>query len=617
MKFFRRKIWFFVIFLFFLLLAVFYFKAINAKFTEVLSQYKFFGASLTEVVEAPINEVVLPEFEEQSQQITEESIIPKQDEAKNMQEQLDDIAEKIDILKQEILKLVPPSSGPSESESQPDINKEPEIVEPAAPQSGASLAPSGRENTEDNKDIATADVAENEAPKVNPFTGGGKKSYFKILISEVEIAGLDDKKQEFVELYNPNLTDADLSGWYLQKKTKNGEDYSTFVSNKLFSGKNITANGYFLIARQDSSFFNLADIVVDNALTDSNSLILKNPNRDISDKVGWGDAQDFELLPAQNPNIGQNIGRKIVSEEEQDTDNNSSDFELQTPTPKAKNETWVEPPLPEEKDTIAPEVSFSIESVQNSLNFSVNFTITDPIGAVTPSGIDSYIFRQKEAEALPDGGWQEDISVKVSGSPSSADLTREFLGEDGKTYYFQVKAKDLTGNESDWLPIEPVFTKIEIIKPVEIKPILINEIQIIPIEQRFVELYNPNSIDIDLTDWYLQRKKQGDDSFRSFVSSTNFEGKIITANSYFLISRELENSDILLDIALKDDDSLSLKNKSREIIDKVGWGEASDFEGAPALNPEAGKSLERKILGEDTNDNSQDFIILDAPTPKL
>ena len=145
MKFFRRKIWFFVIFLFFLLLAVFYFKAINAKFTEVLSQYKFFGASLTEVVEAPINEVVLPEFEEQSQQITEESIIPKQDEAKNMQEQLDDIAEKIDILKQEILKLVPPSSGPSESESQPDINKEPEIVEPAAPQSGASLAPRGRE----------------------------------------------------------------------------------------------------------------------------------------------------------------------------------------------------------------------------------------------------------------------------------------------------------------------------------------------------------------------------------------------------------------------------------------------------------------------------------------
>jgi len=113
--------------------------------------------------------------------------------------------------------------------------------------------------------------------------------------------------------------------------------------------------------------------------------------------------------------------------------------------------------------------------------------------------------------------------------------------------------------------------------------ILISEVQVSPIEQRFVELYNPNDYDVPLTDWYIQRKKDADDSYGTFVSSTNFEGKLISANGYFLISRELEDSGILLSIALNDNDFLALKNPKKDIVQEVNW------QNSPAENQSLGR----------------------------
>ncbi len=149
--------------------------------------------------------------------------------------------------------------------------------------------------------------------------------------------------------------------------------------------------------------------------------------------------------------------------------------------------------------------------------------------------------------------------------------------------------------------------------------ILISEVQIDPIGQRFVEFYNPNSTPVDLTDWYLQRKDSNDISWGTFVSSTNFAGKIISANGYFLISRQLANSDILSDITLSDDNSLALKNPNGEISDKLGFGNAIDPELLAIGNPASGQSIGRKVLSDgteqDTDNNSFDFEI-QTPTPK-
>lgn len=177
--------------------------------------------------------------------------------------------------------------------------------------------------------------------------------------------------------------------------------------------------------------------------------------------------------------------------------------------------------------------------------------------------------------------------------------------------------------------------------------ILISEIQISPTEERFIELYNPNNKEVNLTGWYIQRKTETGTSWISSVSSAQFEGKIIQSGSHFLIARSSTlNPDILLDLTLTENNVILLKNPNRETVDKVGFGQAQDFEKAPfPENPETKdlvsdllnelggfsgtresfpflichQSLGRKINEQgdyqDTDNNLEDFEIQD-PTPK-
>ncbi|MDP2741381.1 MAG: lamin tail domain-containing protein [bacterium] len=554
-----------------------------------------------------------------------------------LQEDLDDILEKIDIIRSEIEKLRKNSEasatggGDSQNNQQNNNNQDDNQQEDEG----------GDNNSVNNNSVAIG----NSSVSGGNSSGGGSISipvvYSKILISEIQISGLTDEKEEFVELFNPNNEEIILTDWYLQRKTETGSNYSTFVSNNLFSGKRIGAMGYFLIAREGSSFESFADIITENSLGDSGSsstLVFKNPNREISDKLGFGAPQEYEASPAQKPEKGKSLGRKWVLNTEQDTDNNLADFEIQNLTPRARNVTYVAPvssltpmppvpisptpSIPIPTDTTAPQTSFNLNSIQTALNFTINFTIIDPTGVVSPSGIDSYIFRWKEGTGI----WYEDVLVKVLEGPTlQYSASRIFEGEDEKTYYFQIKAKDIVGNESGWLPEMLAETKISIPKK-----ILISEIQISGItdeKEEFVELYNPNLMDIDLTGWYIQKKTKTGASYSTFISSTLFEGKKINSKGYFLISREgssfsavtdITTSNSLGDFAADGGSSLIIKNSNREIADKVGWGQAQDFETAPALNLEKGKSLGRKwVLNteQDTDNNLTDFEIQNS-TPR-
>ncbi len=69
--------------------------------------------------------------------------------------------------------------------------------------------------------------------------------------------------------------------------------------------------------------------------------------------------------------------------------------------------------------------------------------------------------------------------------------------------------------------------------------------------------------------------------------------------------------------------ALALRVVGGAVLDAVGWGDASNgfVEGAPALAPAAGSSLERAPggslgNGSDTNDNSADWFVQGAPSPQ-
>lgn len=112
------------------------------------------------------------------------------------------------------------------------------------------------------------------------------------------------------------------------------------------------------------------------------------------------------------------------------------------------------------------------------------------------------------------------------------------------------------------VPAPEVQTSLHINYP----QILISEVQISPIAQRFIKLYNPNEEPVSLAEWYIQKKTATGDTWNSCVSSPNFENKTILAASYFIISRGLPNSDILIDdLTITENNTLILKNPNREI----------------------------------------------------
>lgn len=484
--------------------------------------------------------------------------------------------------------------------------------------------------------------AENSSGYILISGGGGGGSnpsvppiYPKILITEIQIAGMEDKKEEFVELYNPNDQDVSLTDWYIQRKTKTAESFSTFVSSNVLSGKVIEAKDYFLVVRENSNLVNLADVMTTYPLAEDNTLVFKNPNQEIVDKVGWGESQDFETAPADNPPGGKSISRQwnLQNQEYQDSDNNSVDFGIQEPTPKTVNTQPVSPPPPQPGtliDNMPPQVVFNLELIQTSLSFIIGWEITDSaLETVTPSGLDGFIFRWKEKN---DASWQEDEYQQIEGAPLLYTGEKIFLGEDEKTYYFQIKAKDSAGNESDWLQEPPIFTKISIPKIV-----LINEIQIDSKEGKggtdddWVELYNPNDFDISLKGWSIQKHSPDEPCSidKSFYKKNFSEEAIIPAKSFFLIVDTQAQgwlkslADMTIGWSLTDNSTIYLAKKEDEIesgqdldiVDKVGFGQSCFPENTSAPNPPEGKSIERKEVGVDTDDNSQDFEVNDNSTP--
>ncbi len=116
--------------------------------------------------------------------------------------------------------------------------------------------------------------------------------------------------------------------------------------------------------------------------------------------------------------------------------------------------------------------------------------------------------------------------------------------------------------------------------------ILINEVELAPTEERFIELYNNGDFSVDLTNWYIQRKTATGSSFGSLVSKTYFDGVNIGVDSYLLISKtSLYNPDILVDnLTLTESNTIQIKNSNREIVDVYNWGSITDGQSSQKMS---------------------------------
>lgn len=147
--------------------------------------------------------------------------------------------------------------------------------------------------------------------------------------------------------------------------------------------------------------------------------------------------------------------------------------------------------------------------------------------------------------------------------------------------------------------------------------ILISEVQIAGTGagDEFVELYNPNDFAVSLDGWNVKRKTASGKEY-TLISATALKGATIAAKSYFLAARSGADIPVAPDAwwaksnTIAEHTTIILYGKRENesvIVDAVGFGDAYEFEGAPAPNPAEGETLSRKA-DIDTDNNAADFV---------
>jgi hypothetical protein len=278
----------------------------------------------------------------------------------------------------------------------------------------------------------------------------------------------------------------------------------------------------------------------------------------------------------------------------------------------------------------------SLETEYSATGFAVSWSGGD-LGAATTSGIGNFDVDYK----FNDGEWQSWLAETASTTEIF-----NFTVNPGDKIYFQARARDKASNLGAWS--ETAQTKISsLIAPPPILPttnhIVISEIQISgeTANDEFVELYNPTNAAVNLKEWKLKKKTSSGTESNLL---TSFPDINLSAYSYFLIAHPTGYKGAVAadavyssaSYAIASNNSLILYDHNNAVIDKLGFGTASDFEGAVfATNPAAAQSLERKAIasstsesmasggedeflgnGFDADDNSTDFILRDISDPQ-
>lgn len=140
--------------------------------------------------------------------------------------------------------------------------------------------------------------------------------------------------------------------------------------------------------------------------------------------------------------------------------------------------------------------------------------------------------------------------------------------------------------------------------------------------QEFIELYNPTSASLTLDNWIIEYASA---SGATWTKKATLASAIPAHGFYLVATAGYGVSDATMASGLASTGGhVRLKSTSGEVIDVVGWGTATQPEYAAIGAPVAGGSIERLPgrlsnlagNGQDTNNNSTDFVVRDVADPQ-
>jgi hypothetical protein len=463
------------------------------------------------------------------------------------------------------------------------------------------------------------------------------KNYPKILINEIQFETASGTKDEFIELYNPNNEEIDLTCWKLEKYASKQNltstpTLTTLIPSSKFQGK-IKPNGYFLITSSSTKEKYQGDLsyAESYSISKNNVIILRKPNGEISDLVGYGDDKEKIYQYENSPFITQNFENKSIQRKNfQDTDDNSRDFWLHKPSP--KNSNFTESPRQAFIDlTIITIQNFNVNSISTEDGYFLDISFNEPTSTLKAS-TNNYTYQFLVSTStnfstfkLEDFGVTSTLpSPKFDGSTTSLSFEITKCPTTSTIYYFALFLKDNLDEENKSnLAISLATLPEDLCNPGEsilvqnisatttsTGKILFSEIYIKEGTStgEFIELYNPNEFDIDLTGWEI-RKINRNGKEQTIIPSSKFKG-IIPSFSYFLLVNANTSSEITTNpdfiypksYYLAKDNALILIDKEGKVVDKVCWRDILniDFQNCISNPTSTSLSLQRKKTATST-----------------
>ncbi len=401
-----------------------------------------------------------------------------------------------------------------------------------------------------------------------------------------------DEGNEWIELYNNGSSDVNISGW---KFFEGNTNHKTIL---FFGSYVIPANSYFIITGNGTKF--VSAYPSSNASVLISSFSLSNTGEYIALLDG---AQDVLDSVSYSSSLGGNGNGMSIEYHE------AGWYESSTisGTPGRTNSV----PLVKIVSNSSTASIVGTNLCQNVSCKTINQTCEDGyISSCLPTcnnstGACNLCTPDCSGHALP--------------ANTSSNLTQENI------------TVNATGNSTESLTNQTNATQ----NTQTLNHVIISEVQTGPNE--FVELYNPTGSDVVATGWYLSyfsSNRNWNEAYRNWAIPNN---TILKANKFFLINISNTNdSDWTVLTAegrpysqaqISNNGSIGLfpfDPKSKGIegardgrIDAVGWGSpAYVFEFSPATAPENGKSLHRTAINIDTDNNLDDFLTNDNPSPK-